>query len=144
MAFSDIVYTDLKGAIADVLEVRAPQEMKGFVALAKQQWGQYAADRDALFKFFQPSGVGNQPTAAGVNLLKRAALGQSSPYEADLLSRFKEVSGLDLPEKIKPFAKALLKAKQAGQTGKTIRKYAGYGLVGTGVTGVLRDLFGQR
>src|SRR3990167_397139 len=134
LTFSDIVYTDLKGAVADVLEMRAPQQMKGFVAQAKSLWSNYATDRDALFRYFQPGASANQQTAAGVNLLKRAALGQSSPYEQELLGRFYAASGIDLPESIRPIAARLMKARQSGERGKTISRVLPW-LTGAGLAG---------
>ena len=104
-SFSDLVKMDLRSGIADVLEAKAPDSMKGLVAEAKFNWGNYAADRDILNKYLAPGAVPNVPTNQGTAFLVKAAKGQLNPSEQDFLNRLQGESGIDVVKNLTEYAK---------------------------------------
>ena len=108
---SDIIKNDLRTAVGNLIETKAPDQFKGFVQQANMNWAGYATDRDELFRLFQ---VGSHPYVSpktGTNFLRRAAEGTLDPFEQRFLQRLQDKAGLDLPAALQPFATSFLKER---------------------------------
>ena len=131
--------SDARSAIAEVLEQRAPESLKGAVSQAKRQWGSYKADQGKLFDIFKPGAAKEVETKAGVDFVQRVAKGDATEAEKDFLQRLTE----QFPELQQVLTQRIGQAEKAtklSQAGGTTRKLlAG----GTGLA-ALDYLLGRR
>lgn len=134
---ADQLLADARSLIADMIESKAPENMKGLVLKAKSQWASYATDRDTAFRLFRPSAPKEAFTKSGTSALKKVA--KETPGaedEADFFNRLSQNYGIDMPGQMRPAAEALKKQERIGIAGKTV---TGVGALG-GIGGVLRLL----
>lgn len=134
---ADQLLAETRSFIADLIESKAPADMKGMVRTAKSQWSSHKADVDTAFRLFRPSAPKEAFTKSGVSAMKKVATGQPGVEdEADFFNRFKQNYGIDVPGAMQPSAQALKRQENIGLGGKTV---TGVGALG-GIGAILRLL----
>lgn len=146
----DQLRQDIRNGIADVINARAPEEMKGNVYKAWQQWADYATDRNSLFEYFKVGASPRFPTDKGISLISKAAkerldntLNLLSPTERGLLERLQGKSGVDLIRPVLREARKLQVAQRFGSAGKAAAKVAPY-VGGAAITAALAKVMGKK
>lgn len=135
---ADQLLADTRSLIADLIEQKAPADMKGMVRQAKAQYSSYKTDVETAFRFFRPAAPKEAFTKSGVSAMKRVSAGQpGAEDETQFFERFKKNYGIDVIEMLKSSAKNVEIQEKVGAQGKAI---PGGQMIGRGLEKVL-DLF---
>ena len=120
----DQLLADARSIIADTLEAKAPDDMKGMVQLAKSKWAKYATVRDQFNQVIHPFRGQEDVIGSGGNTLRQASRVGKNPGAMDdaetIAMNIKEMFGIDVVGPLKPSVKALRRQQTIGKVGPAV------------------------